>query len=258
MIVFKSNVKISSIDSSYSENGDLILKLYFNAGNTLISPKAILDFIYMLNGRFTYENIINRNIGHTDIDSKNVLDELLCWGIIYELPIDFNEKYVNAKNKLNNHIVHFPKISNINIMIAVLLHKIHVKTIFYDNGIVAKNDIDRNIYYKCGDIGKNIITFVQDEMKIDTVCFADSDFNVDKLNNSIDIIVNSDVNDWINNENFITINTWNYKNTHFNGSNLFNDKINVSDNLKTLIEGYILAIRAVDDMLYSVIGNLAF
>ena len=97
---------------------------------------------------------------------------------------------------------------------------------------------------------------MQDELKIDTVCFSDLDFNMNNLNEDTDIIVNSDSTDWVNIENCITINTWNYKNTHFDDFKLFNGKINISDNLKELVEGYILAVRSIDDMLYSVIGNL--
>ena len=254
MICFKPDVRI--IDIYSVESGKLSIN--FNTKNNIIAPKSILDLICMFNGQFNIEHIINRNVVHMDIDLKRVLNMFINWGIIHESFTDFNNKYIQAKDKLSNYIVHFPRMSNINIMIAVLLYKMRVKTIFYENGIITKNDVYKNIYYKFDDIEKDIGSFIQYELKIDTVSFLDSGFNSNNLNENIDIIVNSDVIDWASNGNGITINTWNYKHTHFNDFKIFNEKINLTNDINMLVEDYILAVRSVDDMLYSITGALFF
>lgn len=258
MISFNSNVRVTNIGSLHSEGMDMVVNMSFNTGHTLLYPKIILDLIYMLSGKFGLEHIMDRNIGSMDIDSRKVLDELLNWELVNTTSDGYNDRYIQAKDELKNHTIHFPKMTNKNIMIAVLLQKIHVKTVFYDNKTITKSDVNLNIYFEVNDIGKNVISFIQDEMKVDTVSLASSNFCVDNLKEDIDIIVNSDATNWINIENCITINTWNYRNTRFDDFKLFNDKITVSDNLQPLIEGYILAIRSIDDMIYSVIGELVF
>jgi hypothetical protein len=139
-------------------------------------------------------------------------------------------------------------------MIAVLLQKLHVKSVFYNSATITKMDISQNIYYKSNDAGKDVATFIKNEMKIDTIYFAGSCFDVNNLNENVDIVVNSDVTNWFNIENYIVINTWNYKNVHFDRLNLLHCKTDISDNLKELIDGYILATSSIVDMQYSVMG----
>jgi len=112
------------------------------------------------------------------------------------------------------------------------------------------------IYFEASDVGKSLVAFLRDEKRINTICLSDSEFNLHGLNEKADIIVNSDATDWTGHDGCITINTWNYPNTYFDDFRVFNGKINVSDGLRSLVEGYILATRAIDDMLYSVIGGV--
>ena len=121
--------------------------------------------------------------------------------------------------------------------------------------IDSKNDVHQNIYYKSDDIGKNIVSFLQDEMKINTVDLPDSPFDLETLQNEKDIVVNSNATKRIDTENCITINTWDYQNARFEDFQLLNDKFDVSDDLKELIHGYILAVRSIEDMAYSVMGG---
>ncbi|MCL2442646.1 MAG: hypothetical protein FWD13_04180 [Treponema sp.] len=252
MIAFKPDVRITDVNFIRAD----LIDVCFSTENTVSSTKTIFDALYMLNGLFTIKQITSSYIGLCGIDAEKLLGDLTKWEIIHE--ISNGSRYIQAKEKLRNKTVHFPLISNINVMIAVLLQKMRVKTVFYENKTITQNDVIQNIYYNDNNIGKDIISFLQNELKIDTVFHADTDFNIDLLNEDIDIIVNSDSTDWINAENHIVINTWNYHNSHFKDFKLFNGKINVSDELKPLIEGYILATRSVDDILYSVIGNLVF
>ena len=97
-----------------------------------------------------------------------------------------------------------------------------IKVVFYENKIIDQNDITENIFYKSADIDKDTILFLQEEMKIDNVYLANSYLTLDKLNENVDIVVNSDITDWINIENCITINTWNYRYAHFSDLNLLN------------------------------------
>ena len=256
MIGIHTHVGITNI---YTEKTNLVLNWRFRTGrtmNTIVSSKTIFDVMYMLNCQFSIEDIITRNTGHTDIDSKKVLDELVDWGVIHEIPRTPSNRYIQAGDKLCDYIVHFPRMSNVNVMIAVLLQKLQVKSIFYENGEITQNDIAQNIYYKFEDIGKNIIAFLQNEMKINTVEFSNLPLDIEALKGEQDIVVNSNATDWIDTENCITINTWNYQDTHSEDFRLFRyGKLNVSDDLKKLVDEYLLAVRSIDDMLYSIIGG---
>ena len=241
-------LSIGRIDDS--EN----IKLCFNVTYSLISTKSILDLLYMLNGFHAVEHIVRMSVGHANLDSGKIIGELTRLGIVHEYQFDAGNKYVQAKDMLIKYTVHFPKISNVNMMIAVLLQKLRVQSVFYENGTISQNDTSENIYYKDDDVGKDIRSFMQEELGADTVRFTNSDFASAELYEDANIIVNSDLGDWINSENLIVINTWNYKNAQFEDFSLFNGKIKISDNLKPLVGSYILAIRSVDDMLYSIGG----
>ena len=253
VIGFRSDIRVTAIESSYTEeDASLVVSLNFNTMNTIISPKSIFDVIFMINGQFSINDITSRNIGHMDIDSKKILDELLDLGIVREYSMDLPSKYIPVNDILENYIVHFPKMTNINVMIAVLLQKLRVRSFFYESGVITQNDVAQNIYYKPNDIGKNIIAFLQNEMKINTVDLFDSPLDIETLKDEKDIVVNSNVTNWVDPENGIVINTWNYLNAHFEDFQLFNGKLDVSDDLKELIDGYVLAVRSTYEMLYSV------
>jgi len=255
MIVFNPNARIKKINGSYTKGADLVVNLYFDSGNILNSPKSIFDMIFMLAGQYSTDHITTVNVGHTDIDSKEVLNMLSNWGIVRQISTGLCDALSQARDKLGGYTAHFPIMSNINIMIAVLLQKMHIKSIFYDcTTTIAEKDVNRNIYYKVGDVGKNIASFIKNEMRIDTIHFADSNFNVSNLNKNVDIIINSDVTNWFNIEGYIVINTWNYKNVQFDHIKLFNKETDISEDLKELVDEYILATRSIVDMQYSVIG----
>jgi len=252
-IAFKPKIKVTGISSTKDDS----INLHFNVGNEISFPKSILDLIYMLNGQFTVEHITMGKCGRMDIDSHAVIDKLLDMEIIHEAASD----NAHAICQLSKYTAHFPKMSNVNVMIAALLQKMGVRAIFYENGAITRDDVNKNIYYKLEDVGKDIVSFMKDEMSISTVCVTDDNFNPDRLDEDIDIVVNSDASDWANEGDCITINTWNYGHMNFNDFNLSKakkDRVNVSDDLKPLIDGYILAVRSVDDMLYSVAGALSF
>jgi len=259
MIAFRPDIRIIGVDSLHTEGVNSVIRLHFNTGHTFIAPKVILDIIYMLNGQFTVEHITTKNYIQMNIDSKKVLDEFSSWGIIYELSTYSSNRYIQAKDKLLNYVIHFPKMSNINNIIAFLLQKMCIKTVFYENRSITQNDVNENIYFNFDDIGKNILSFMQDKNNIDTVYLSDSSFNTNNLNENTDIVVNPDrSSSWDINKKCIIINTWNYHKIHFDDFKVLNDKINVSDNIKKMTEEFILAIRSVDDMLYSVIGGVVF
>jgi hypothetical protein len=240
MFAFRPNVRITDIAGSITENGDLVLQMRFNTEDHLfLLPKSALDLFYMLNGQFSIWNIIAGStdpekaisgiIRHLDISPKETLqlfDEFIKRNIVYEFFPDekINDRYIHAPSTLSKYIAHFPKMSNINITIAIVLQKIGVKSIFYDNNVITENDVNANIYFKSGDTGKNIIPLIQDKMKIGTVFYVDTDFNIKQLNKNTNIIVNSDSTDWIDAENHIVINTWNYRNARFEDFKLFNGK----------------------------------
>lgn len=109
-------------------------------------------------------------------------------------------------------------------MLSVFLHRFHIESIFYENGIIEKDDIRRNIYYSQDDIGVDIFSYLHNKMKIDTIRLSSSPLNMENLTNSNSVIVNSDFSSWIDAECCITINTWNYRNAGFVGFQLFNGK----------------------------------
>ena len=127
---------------------------------------------------------------------------------------DVHYRFFQAKNKLSGYTVHFSHKSAIDVTIAAILQNMDVKVAF----------------------------------------FKDTEFNSANLNENTDIVVNSDVNDWVNNDNCITINTWNYKYTRFAD---FEPFIENCDEYKDRMD-YVLAVRAVCDMLYCVAGVLVF
>ena len=59
-----------------------------------------------------------------------------------EIFTNFTNRCLQAKDVMSKHMVHFPKMSNINIKVTALLHKMKVKSIFYENGTIIKNDLE--------------------------------------------------------------------------------------------------------------------
>ena len=143
-------------------------------------------------------------------------------------------------------------------MVAVILHKMNVRSVFYENGTIKENDLDINPYYSVGDVGKDIISFMRIDMNMDTVHLSNSCFNGHDLDSDIDIIVNSDPSDWVNIDEFITINTWNYRHIHFENFKYLSYKADVPDISRMFIDNYILSIKSVDDMINCVVGGVVF
>ena len=215
MLSFKEDVRITAIVSAESSVDDIEVR--FNTGHSVVGLKSILESIYMQNA-------------------------------------DLDGSYIQAKEELRSYTVHFPKLSNINVMIAVLLGKMGVKAVFYENAAINEHDINQNIYYTADDIGKDIIAFLRNEIALGTVYYAESTSNFDDFGD-MDIVVNSDANDWINNERGITINTWNYRYTNFDDFKLFrtdDGRVTVSEELRPLVTAYVLAVRSIGDMLNSI------
>lgn len=257
MIKFNSNLSIIGLDSSYTEGEDLIVSLYFNSKHTIISPKSVFDVIYMFNGFFNADDIKFSNFGHKDINSEKIIKAVLDYGIVSDYDVSqystaIKDRFYTAQNRMREYTVHFPQISNINVMIAVLLQKLCVKCVFYKDDFINSDDVSQNIYYKHKDIGKSFISVLKEEIGTQGIYFESSSFDMDKLNENKDIIVNSDYSNWIDSDKCIVINTWNYSKISFEDFRLFNyKKIDISDDLKPLTNGYILAIRSIDDMVYN-------
>jgi len=239
MIKLKENVKLAEIKNTDNEE-DIILSFNKMPDITsyycIVAPKNIFDIIFMFNGLFDID----------DIKSPKI-NEFFNHKLIEETEDFFPDHYTQAKN-LSGYTVHFPMISNINIMIATLLQKLKVKSVFYNDGIITQNDMNSNIYFEHDDIGKSVSTVLRN------INFVSYPFEETVLKENIDIIVNSDCTNWVNSDKCIVINTWNYKYIQFDNFKLFGDKVAISDDLKTLIENYSLAIRAIDDMIYSIQG----
>jgi len=128
------------------------------------------------------------------------------------------ERYIQARTVLGDYTVHFPQNSNIGIITAELLEKMGIKTICHEQ-------------YGCT-------------------------FDMTDLCETTDIVVNANADHWFSNYNGITINTWDYRHVKFHDFVTF-----ISDDLKLshpLNSEYLLAIRAIADMLYSVTETLVF
>lgn len=128
------------------------------------------------------------------------------------------ESYLRATCKLRGYVVHFPNMSTVSAIMVALLKKMGVAVISYYEG---------------------------------------TEFDADNLDKDTDIIVNSDSSDWVNNEDGITINTWNYNHARFDEFEPLIEQDGVLDVNDTSKE-HILAVRAVCDMLYSTAGVLVF
>jgi len=217
----------------------------------------------MFNGFFNAEDINSTNFGHMDIEAGKIIKSILNYGIACDSDIAQSssvsqDRFFTAQNRLRDYTVHFPKISNINVMIAVLLQKLCVKCVFYNDDFISFDDVARNIYYRHKDIGKSVLSVLIEDMGASGIYVEPSSFDKNQLNKNKNILVNSDFSDWIDYDACIVINTWNYVNARFEDFPLFNQKIDVSDDLKQLIDGYILAIRSIDDMVYNVKSGSIF
>ncbi len=211
--------------------------------------------IFMLNGRFSIEDIISSYTGHTDISSIEIINEFLKWGIITSsLP---NPCSLQDEIKTNNLgiTVHFPKISNINVIISMFLQKSRTKCVFYEDEIIGNEDINRNIYYENSNIGENKLTILRNKTGNDNVYLSKFAFATAVLTDEYDIVVNSDKKDWIDSERSIIINTWNYHHSRFEGSKIFEGDINISPNLAELVDNYVLATRSFEDIIHSIQGG---
>ena len=241
MFKLKTNVKLSGIKGDNSEESII---LYFTKGSDIqtkyciSASKDIFDTIFMFNGRFDVDAI-----------QHDKVKEFLGHGLLEESKLSFSENYNKIKQLSSySYTAHFPLISNINIMIAIFLQKLKVRSIFYSDRIIDSQDIENNIYYNLDDIGKYSSEILEN------INFVSYDFKESDLKYDTDIIINSDYTDWINSDKCIVINTWNYKHTQFDNFKLFTDNAIISDNLKQLIENYKLAVQAVNDIIYSING----
>ena len=88
-------------------------------------------------------------------------------------------------------------------------------------------------------------------MMLDSVRFEASPFDVDDMTGYSNIVVNSDMMDWVDSEECIVINTWNYRGTSFGNNDYMFAKACVTDTMKILVEEYVLATRIISDMIYS-------
>jgi len=254
LISLKPNIKISQISNIGEEKYDYV-KLQFNIGDYLIYPKSIFDFIYLLSGHFTTEQIISKSLTLRDLKANQLIDDFFSKKLIFECGITDNEHSINAK-KLSKYTVHFPKLTNINIMIAILLQKNNVNSVFYEKKTISSSDVVENIYFYNNDIDKDIGTALKYDIGIKTITLSESDFTIDILNPVNDIIVNSNTDDWIEANDFIIINTWNYQKYFFsNFDNLFEAEY-IDYSFKTALDGFILSTRAIDDMIFSVKYNV--
>ena len=246
MIILNPTAKIISVSRSDIGNSDTCIKLCFNTAYSIISHKSILDLIFMLNGLFNTNDIYVKNTGHTDIDTRSIVKEFLQHSIVVE------DQHDKVSTDIFKYTVHFPTISNVNTVIAVLLQKLNVKSIFYHDSIVDQKDVYENLYYKRDDIGKSVSTIMKNIMNLKTISFATSIFDEKHMINDKDIIVNSNCTDWIDSDQCAVINTWNYKNVQFENFEIFSNMLDISDDLNVLIQDYSMAIRAIFDMIYSV------
>jgi len=258
VIALKPDVKIKKIERLFLNDTDSYIRVRFNTGNTISMSTPLLAVLSLLNGHFTVKQAVAGSTGCICADSKHLLDELSCLGLVYELSANYSDIYMQANDRLRNYVVHFTSMSNINMLISAILHKMSVKSIFYEDAKIAQGDIVMNIYYEENDVGKSVISFLQHELQNDTTMFVDASINTVKLNTDSDIIINSDSNNCVSIENCITVNTWNYRNIHFRHFELFDSNIHLSENLKMSIENLNLAIRSVCDILHSVSGELVF
>ncbi|WP_461256475.1 hypothetical protein [Treponema sp. R80B11-R83G3] len=261
MIKFNSDIRLIGVDGSYTEEKDLVLSLYFNTKHTIISPKSVLDVLYMFNGFFNATDIVSTNFGHKDIEANKIIEAVFNYGIVSDLDIDKssmeNQELLSiAQSQMQEYTAHFPRLSNINIMIAVLLQKLRVKCVFYNDSAIGADDMYQNIYYQHDDIGKSVSLTLK-EMGASNIYFEPFLFDKCKLSEDKIILVNSDSVNWVDSDKYIVINTWNYNKIHFEDFKLFNYKnIDVSDDLKPLIEGFILSTRSIEDMIYSIKGTI--
>ena len=140
MLAFSPGVRITNIGNESEKDVCTVIRLCFDTGNTLVSSKSVFDLIHMLNGHFTAEHIIGDSVWSAGSDSKKVLDELLSWKILRELPENSNSRYTQAKGRLSDYVAHFPRISNVNVMMAVLLRKLRVRAVFYEDKAITQDD----------------------------------------------------------------------------------------------------------------------
>ena len=261
MIKFHSHVRVVGVDNVCSEGGDFRLKLYFNTQNTIIYPKPIMDILFMFNGFFTSHDISSSNFGHKGIDSNNIIRILIDYGIVSEFAInpsiaEGNNRFFIAQKCLQRYTVHFHQVSNVNIMLAMLLQKLQTNCVFYTDSLIDKRNISGNIYFECSDIGKPLSTILVNKIGAKNIQF-DSFFDKCTLLGDAHIFVNSDPLNWVDSEKYIVINAWDYDNSYFEDSCLFNaPTIDVSGDLRQLIKDYISAVRAIDDMVYSIMSGV--
>ena len=157
MFAFKPGVRITGVEGFCVEGETAAIHLRFNTGHIYTAPKIILDTVYMLNSNFPVEHMTVGGTEQTNIDSQKVLNDFFAMGILDECSFDTDNEYVQAICNMKDYIVHFPKISNVGIMAAVLLKYIGTKAVFHENRTITNLDETQNIYFNFCDIGKNII-----------------------------------------------------------------------------------------------------
>jgi hypothetical protein len=172
--------------------------------------------------------------------------------------MESDKRYEYANNGLRGHIAHFPIVSNANVMTAVLLQYLDVKCVFYADDTINEGDIIQNAYYEADDDGKLVSYVLNGRMSLSNIQFVSDAFEKDKVEDGSSVIVNSDSSNWIDSDKCIVLNTWNYENSCFEDFTLLNGAMDIPNDLKQLIEGYVIAIRTVDDMAYCLKDGVVF
>lgn len=259
MIKFKPNVRVVGVDSAYSEGDDMRLGIYFNTKNTVIAPKPVLDILFMFNGLFTSSDILSSSLGHKDIESKKIVDTMFEYGIISESETaeadsESRKRFLTAQKRLQDYTVHFRQVSNVNITIAMLLQKLNVTCVFYEDATISDVDSNENIYFERVDVGSAVSSVLKARQGVSNIIFKTS--NEYNLNGDNHVLISSDPLNWTDSESAIVINTWNYSKSQFLDFMVFNEKdCDVSNDLKPLIEGYVCAFRSVDDIVYHILNG---
>jgi len=222
------NIKITGVKGSNTEKNILIML----GEHGIVAPKIIFDFIFMLNGLF--------DEGEIDINFESA--EAFFWIPLTEKK---SEQCINMRN-LREYTAHFTTASSTSVMLCLLLKKFGVRSIFYGDATIRREDIINNIYYTDKDEGKSVSQFLKD------IEFLRTDFDTTFVPHSKSIIINSDAANWKNSDRCTVINTWNYKNIQLDKFKLFSHKADISQSLKSLVENYNSATQAIYDIIYTI------
>ena len=256
MFVFMPGVRIIEADTIIDTEINSILNIKFNVGHNIVAHKSILDFMFQLFYPFSFDQVKIHNRFIKDICFEQILGNLKQYKIIDDIHATSNNMLLNEKKELHNYVVHFPEISNSGIIIAVLLSKYNLNINFYHDKVISNNDVQDNIYFSDDDIGMTMISVLRNKLGMTNINLLNTDFSLNAICNDITIIVNTDYNKWVDNDNYKIINTWNYTNTNTDRLSLWKYKINISNDIQNLFLNYIIALRSIGDILYSFSNEL--